>query len=233
MSKVSEKHESLNSIIWDNWGIVEVLTEQREKIKNDLLDALLKEIQDEESFPENERPKIFAEVRRRTAGRGVEAKFFLNQPNGDDQNEEYSEERISLGAITIDFPGSQDGRISLEISASLPHQLLFGKNLQDSKNHIRQKVKSINTNFKAKQTESISDADREVVNINDLDRATGRNDIAIRPIPAAEFEDFQNEDTLEKNINEFSQLVMGIYKVYKQIPRWLVDLDSSPRSNSS
>lgn len=225
----TEKNESLNSIIWNNWGIVEVLSEQREKLKNDILEALFKEMQDEESVTANTFQRIYGEVRKRTAGRGVETKYFLVRPSEEGEPDAESNEKFSLGAITIDFPNSQDGGIALEVSASLPHQRLFENGLEESKQHIRQKVETKAAHMKNAPTRLDDEASQEVVNIDDLERASGRNDIAKRRVPAREFQNGTSDATCEDNINEFVQLVMGIYKIYTQIPRWLAELDTASK----
>lgn len=210
--------QSLDGIVWDNWGIVEILAERRNKLREQLIDALYNEIADEEAPSEGKAELIVGEVKKRVAGRGIETKYTMQPRQENGEGESFDAEQISLGAITVDFPAKQDGQISLEVTASLPQQKIFGNGLDDSKKHIRRIVERNTSNSESESTS----VNEESVNISDLDHASGRNDIARRIILAQRF--FGSE--VEPNVGEFVQEVMGIYRIYKQIPQWLTELES-------
>lgn len=206
--------KSVDSIIWDNWGIVEVLLDRRSEMRDKILEALENAMKDEENLSDVPKEgEIVGDVKRRTSGRGVETKYSMQRALVEVEAEENVLETISLGAITIDFPNAQDNFISLEVWASLPQQRIFGNGLDEAKQHIRKKVEAM----------AVSDKD-EVVNKADLESATGRNDIAKRIINASKFGTTKNVINVDDEIDNFVSNVMGIYKIYRQIPRWLAEL---------
>mgnify|MGYP000562372162 CR=1 FL=1 len=212
---------SIESIIWNNWGIVEVLADRRMDLREQILDALHNAMSDEEAPSATAARSIASEVRKRSAGRGVETKYVMNGSKTDDGVDTSEIEQISLGAIVVDFPTTQDGRVCLEVSASLPQQRLFGRSLEQSKQYIRQKVESRAVQLRSEHDQAEGEVGQEVVNLDDLERATGRNDIAKRTIEAAAF---TSREIVADNIEEFVQEVIAIYKIYTQIPRWLAEM---------
>lgn len=219
--------ESLESIIWNDWGIVEVLSDRRAKLKEEIIEALYNVIKDEEEAPETATSSsITGNVQKRTAGRGVETKYFKTLGSENELSDGTVNDQISLGAITIDFPKGRDGRVSLEVSASLPQARISGNSLEESKKYIEQRVKAESKHLIGNSTRTDEQSDQQVLNIADLDAATGRNDIAKRIVVADEFNDPTGDGAVNYYIEEFLDSVMGIYKLYKRIPRWLADIPS-------
>jgi len=212
---------SVASIVWDNWGIVEILAQERDVLRSSLVDARASAITDEVGAGDTLGAGVVGEVRKRVSGRGVETKYYLVQKR--DDAEDGDGERTGIGAIVIDIPKANDGHIHVEVSASLPQQRVFGNSLEDSKGYIRERV--TDASRKAASTETM----QEVVNIDDLDRATGRNDIAKRVVSASAFKPTLS---IEDNIDAFIQDIMPIYKMYTQIPTWLAELDVSHKTTT-
>ena len=226
--------DTLESIIWNNWGIVEVLSDRRETLKIEIIDSLYNSMSDEEIIPENKTSPeakseksltITGQVKKRHSGRGVETKYFLEEKSSDSDVVDGADNyQTSLGAITIDFPKSHDGIVSLEVSASLPQQRLRGNGLDDSKKFIEKKIKTAMKHSMKDGSTTTGTSDDEVVNIADLDAATGRNDIAKRIVYADPFNNSKGEEGVIYNIDEFLDSVMKIYDLYTQIPRWLAEI---------
>mgnify|MGYP000255707049 CR=1 FL=1 len=217
----ADQANSLEAIIWNNWGIVDVLAQRREQLKSALNEALFNAMSDEEAPSAAEPRSIIGDVRPRANGRGVETKYSMFwRPEGD-ESENTEDEQVSLGAVTVDFPSARDGGLSLEVSATLPQQRIFGYSLEASKRHIRTKVDDAAKRLTAETVMVDGNSDQEIVNIHDLERATGRNDIAKRVVEATAFTD---AESVADNIEEYVQQVMGIYKIYTRIPLWLSEL---------
>lgn len=217
----TDQANSLESIIWNNWGIVDVLAQRREQLKNALNEALFNAMSDEEAPSAAEPRSIIGDVRPRSNGRGVETKYSMVWQLENEESEEAEDQQVSLGAVTIDFPSARDGGLSLEVSATLPQQRIFGYSLEASKRHIRTKVDDAAKRLTAETVVVDANSDQEIVNIHDLERATGRNDIAKRIVEATPF---THAESVSENIEEFVQQVMGIYKIYTRIPFWLSEL---------
>lgn len=209
--------KSVESIIWNNWRIVEVLLERRNELRDKLLKALEDAMKDDESLSEELNiGHIVGDVKRQNSGNGIVAKFSMQRAVGDIDENEKEVETISLGAIVIDFPTAQDGRLALEILASLPQQRIFGNGLDDAKKHIRDQVESM----------SVSGIHEEFPPQADLDNAVRRNDIARKMIQAEEFGSTKKNMSLDDEIENFVSTVVGIYRSYKKIPQWLAGMKS-------
>jgi hypothetical protein len=207
--------KSVDSIIWNNWRIVEVLLDRRNDLRDKLLKALEDAMKDDENLSEEiSIGHIFGDVKRQNSGNGIVAKFSVQRSLGVIDENESGVETVSLGAIVIDFPTAQDGRISLEILASLPQQRIFGNGLDDAKKHIRNKVEAMST----------SGIHEEFPPLSDLENAVRRNDIARKVIQAEEFGSMKKNMSLDDEIENFVSTVVGIYRSYKRIPQWLAEL---------
>lgn len=210
--------ESVESIIWNNWRIVEVLLERRNELRDKLLKALEDAIKDDEGLSEELNVgHIVEDVKRQNSGNGVVAKFSVQRALENIDENEKEVDTVSLGAIVIDFPTAQDGRLALEILASLPQQRIFGRGLDDAKKHIRDKVEAM----------SASGIHEEFPPQADLDNAVRRNDIARKMIQAEEFGSTKKNMSLDDEIENFVSTVVGIYRSYKKIPQWLAGMESS------
>lgn len=210
----SEKSDSVAAIVWDQWAIVERLAQERDDLKNKVVEELVRVISEEVEDRDTTKGGIYGESRRRASGRGVEAKYYLLEPAPVDSPDSEGES-TSLGAIVVELQRHNDGSIHAEVSATLPQQRIFGHRLEDSRAFIRKQVEAADP-----ATSAEVDMD-EVVNLEDIENATGRNEIAKRVVHAAPFE---SKMTLEDNIDRFVQDVLAIYKIYTQIPSWLAKL---------
>lgn len=207
--------KSVESIIWNNWRIVEVLLERRNELRDKLLKALEDAMKDDENLSEeNYIGHIIGDVKRQNSGNGIVAKFSMQLAMEIIDENEKEVETVGLGAIVIDFPTAQDGRLALEILASLPQQRIFGNGLDDAKKHIRNKVESM----------SVSGIHEEFPPQADLDNAVRRNDIARKIIQAEEFGSTKKNMSLDDEVENFVSTVVGIYRSYKRIPQWLAEM---------
>jgi hypothetical protein len=207
-----QKSKNINSIIWDNWEIVGLLSKTQNELKIKIIDAIENAITEEEqpvSNPSLETSKESSTRRSKIEGRvtniqgsKVETRFYLVQPTEDVEDVE----EVSLSIISIEFPTGKDGGVSLEISANLPFMKVFDASKEYSKQYIRNKVEALVNSDGA-------------LNIADLNRASGKNPIAKRIVKASAF----SADGTEQSIEDFVQSVMEIYTIYKQIPRWLAE----------
>jgi len=225
-----ESLQSVTSIVWNNWGIVEVLSNERNSLRSKLIDAVNSALEDEigphepadlnaeepaDVVEQNQesRESIKAEIVRKSNHNGLIVRYFLEQTNLKEDGEVTSK-KISLGAISIDIPEANDGALQIEVSAGLPQQRIYNRSLEDSKTHVRDKVE--------KASIAIGEQDDVVdtVNIGDLDRAIGRNDLAKRIVDSAEYNAKLSE---MGNINELVGAVMSVFRVYTLIPQWLAE----------
>jgi hypothetical protein len=207
--------KSVDAIIWNNWRIVEVLLERRNELRDKIIKALEDAMKDDESM--SEEPNIgdvVGDVKRQNSGNGVVAKFSMQKYLENSDTDSSAVETVSLGAIVIDFPTAQDGRLALEILASLPQQRILGNGLDEAKRRIREKVESM----------IASGIHEEFPPEADLDNAVRRNDIARKIIQAEEFGSMKENITLDDEIENFIANVIGIYRSYKKIPQWLSEM---------
>ena len=124
--------ETLVSITWDNWGIIENLADEQNEKKYLILKKIEQEMKDrlDESSGVDD-----GEVNPSSVARDVK-----DHKNGKKVETKFTYKGVDLGAIMIDFPSQKDGEVSLQVTASLPQKTIKGNGLADSKAYIRERV---------------------------------------------------------------------------------------------
>ena len=75
--------KSVDSIIWNNWRIVEVLLDRRNDLRDKLLKALEDAMKDDENLSEEiSIGHILGDVKRQNSGNGIVAKFSVQRSLG-------------------------------------------------------------------------------------------------------------------------------------------------------
>ena len=211
--------ETLVSITWDNWGIIENLADEQNEKKYLILKKIEQEMKDrlDESSGVDD-----GEVNPSSVARDVK-----DHKNGKKVETKFTYKGVDLGAIMIDFPSQKDGEVSLQVTASLPQKTIKGNGLADSKAYIRERVESETS--KENIVKPTDETNLEIVPAEDLEKASsGRNSIARRIVKASKYKVGESEDF---NIDEFVALVMGIYDIYTSIFNWLAEIPTKSSSD--